>query len=148
LAYTKQGEVNMNNKLFDISALVKEAVERELLAQEYGRAAEEEQLKYGFAEGHPWNTKDAKEEKKIEDYNLWDYPTEEEDIINSPSHYTEGGIETIDFIEAKLGYEGAYHYCIGNVFKYISRAGKKDFSTQTQDLNKAGWYLDRAISYC
>jgi hypothetical protein len=60
------------------------------------------------------------------------------DEINQPAHYTDGGIETIDFIEAKkLGYN------LGNVVKYISRAGKK--GNRLQDLQKAQWYLAREI---
>ena len=59
--------------------------------------------------------------------------------INNPSHYTVGGIETIDFIEAKnLGYH------LGNVIKYISRADHKD--GKLDNLKKAQWYLNRAIS--
>lgn len=42
------------------------------------------------------------------------------DLVNHPEHYTDGGIETIDFIEAK---ELNFH--LGNAVKYISRAGKK-----------------------
>lgn len=62
-----------------------------------------------------------------------------DDPVNHPAHYTEGGIETIDFIEAKhLG------FCLGNVVKYVVRAGKKD--DQLQDLKKARWYLDREIA--
>jgi Protein of unknwon function (DUF3310) len=60
------------------------------------------------------------------------------DQVNSPEHYTKGGIETIDFIEAK---ELNYH--IGNVVKYVTRAGHKD--DRLQDLQKARWYLDREI---
>lgn len=60
------------------------------------------------------------------------------EMINHPSHYTDGGIETIDFIEAK---KLPYH--LGNVVKYISRAGKKD--NELQDLKKAQWYLNRYI---
>tara|TARA_R110002126_G_scaffold76927_2_gene192012 strand:+ start:675 stop:923 length:249 start_codon:yes stop_codon:yes gene_type:complete len=60
------------------------------------------------------------------------------DLINHPSHYTSGGIETIDFIEAK---EFGYH--LGNAIKYISRAGKK--GDALQDLQKAIWYLNREI---
>lgn len=60
------------------------------------------------------------------------------DEVNQPAHYTSGGIETIDFIEAKqLGYN------LGNVVKYISRAGKK--GSRLQDLQKAQWYLAREI---
>lgn len=60
------------------------------------------------------------------------------DPVNHPEHYTSGGIETIDFIEAKcLG------FCLGNVVKYVTRAGKKD--DKLQDLKKARWYLNREI---
>ena len=59
------------------------------------------------------------------------------DMVNNPSHYTKGGIETIDFIEAKnLGYH------LGNVIKYVSRAEMKGGK---EDLLKAQWYLNRAI---
>lgn len=61
-----------------------------------------------------------------------------DDKINSPSHYKVGGIETIDFIEAKnLGYN------LGNVVKYISRADHKD--NKLDNLKKAQWYLNRAV---
>lgn len=60
------------------------------------------------------------------------------DPVNHPAHYKVGGIETIDFIEAK---ELGYH--LGNVVKYITRADHK--SNRKQDLEKARWYLDRAI---
>ncbi len=62
----------------------------------------------------------------------------EHDPVNHPSHYTDGGIETIDFIEAK---QLPYH--LGNAVKYISRAGKKD--DEIQDLKKAVWYINRYI---
>lgn len=62
------------------------------------------------------------------------------DPVNNPEHYTDGGIETIDFIESKrLGYH------LGNVVKYISRAGKKGTNNGLEDLRKAQWYLARAI---
>lgn len=61
------------------------------------------------------------------------------DEVNRPAHYTDGGIETIDFIEAKkLGFN------LGNAIKYISRAGKK--GNRLQDLQKAQWYLTREIN--
>jgi len=66
---------------------------------------------------------------------------DEEDPVNHPSHYTDGKIEVIDFIEDKsLGFH------LGNAIKYISRAGKKDASKTLEDLKKARWYLDRYIS--
>ena len=61
------------------------------------------------------------------------------DAVNHPAHYTVGGIETIDFIEAKqLGYN------LGNVVKYITRADHKD--NKLEDLRKAQWYLTREIN--
>ena len=71
-----------------------------------------------------------------------DTPTKEiggsKDVINHPSHYTSGGMEVIDFIEAKqLGFH------LGNAVKYIARAGKKD--DYVEDLKKAYWYVERAI---
>ena len=62
------------------------------------------------------------------------------DLVNHPPHYKSGGIETIDFIEAK-----DLNYRLGNVVKYVSRAGKKD-SDPVQDLEKALWYLQREIN--
>jgi hypothetical protein len=61
------------------------------------------------------------------------------DTVNSPAHYKVGGIETIDFIEAKkLGYN------LGNVVKYVSRADYK--GRLIEDLRKAEWYLKREIA--
>lgn len=62
------------------------------------------------------------------------------DPVNHPSHYTDGKIEVIDFIEDKnLGFH------LGNAVKYISRAGKKDPAKTIEDLEKAVWYLERYI---
>jgi len=61
------------------------------------------------------------------------------DPVNNPAHYVTGGIETIDFIEAKkLGYN------LGNVVKYIARADHK--GNKLEDLRKAQWYLSREIA--
>jgi hypothetical protein len=63
------------------------------------------------------------------------------DLISHPSHYTDGGIETIDFIEAKR-----LNYNCGNATKYISRAGKKAAAERVVDIAKAIWYLERELS--
>ncbi len=60
------------------------------------------------------------------------------DSVNSPSHYTAGGIETIDFIEAK-----SLNFNLGNAVKYISRCQHK--GKQIEDLQKAAWYINREI---
>lgn len=73
--------------------------------------------------------------------------THPSDVVNHPGHYTGGGIETIDFIEAKgLGFN------LGNVVKYVSRCGHKKSrglsadAKALQDLEKAQWYLEREIA--
>ena len=62
-----------------------------------------------------------------------------EETVNHPPHYKVGGIETIDFIEAK-----GLDYNLGNVVKYITRSEHK--GNKKEDLLKAQWYLTRAIS--
>lgn len=62
------------------------------------------------------------------------------DSVNHPSHYTDGKIEVMDFIEDKQ-----LNFARGNVIKYVSRAGKKDPNKELEDLNKAMWYLKREI---
>lgn len=67
--------------------------------------------------------------------------------VNHPKHYNShsSGIECIEI---------ARHYCfsIGNVFKYIWRAGLKkelgteDIDKEIEDLEKASWYLNDRIS--
>jgi hypothetical protein len=60
------------------------------------------------------------------------------DNVNHPPHYKVGGIETIDFIEAK-----SLSYNLGNVVKYITRADHK--GNTLEDLKKAQWYLNREV---
>lgn len=60
------------------------------------------------------------------------------DMVNHPAHYKVGGIETIDFIEAKK-----LSYNLGNVVKYITRADHK--GNRKEDLLKAQWYLNREL---
>ena len=67
------------------------------------------------------------------------HPVHTGDLINHPPHYKVGGIETIDFIEAKQ-----LDYHLGNVVKYITRADYK--GNKLEDLKKAQWYLNRAIA--
>jgi hypothetical protein len=60
------------------------------------------------------------------------------DAVNHPAHYKVGGIETIDFIEAK-----SLNYNLGNVVKYLTRADHK--GSKLVDLKKAQWYLNREV---
>jgi len=64
-----------------------------------------------------------------------------EERVNHPAHYggADNPYEAIKVIEAwNLGFH------LGNAVKYICRAGKK--TTLVEDLEKARWYLDRAIA--
>lgn len=67
--------------------------------------------------------------------------TSDKDMVNHPDHYggADSKYEVIKIIEA---YNLGFH--IGNVIKYLLRAGKKT-SSQLEDLKKARWYLDRYI---
>ena len=65
----------------------------------------------------------------------------EVDMVNSPPHYKVGGIEVIDFIQAKLTTEEFRGYLQGNVLKYSSRVGYK--GDASEDLAKLVWYANK-----
>ena len=65
------------------------------------------------------------------------------DNVNHPSHYTQGGIECIDAIEAAVSeLSGIEAVCTGNAIKYLWRWKKKN---GVEDLKKARWYINRLI---
>jgi len=68
---------------------------------------------------------------------------EQEDMVNSPNHYTSGSIECIDGIEASMSAEAFKGYCKGAALKYLWRYERKDKSLE--DLKKAQWYLNKLI---
>ncbi len=64
-----------------------------------------------------------------------------EERINHPHHYSNGRkIEPIAAID-----DWGLGFCLGNVVKYISRAGRKNGVDPVEDLKKARWYLDHEI---
>lgn len=70
------------------------------------------------------------------------------DIIERPSHYVDGmAIEPIEFI-----LKNNLEFGVGNVIKYICRAGKKQYDGQSleeskiTDLKKAKRYLEMMIN--
>lgn len=70
--------------------------------------------------------------------------TELPDPVNPP-HYKVGGVETIDIIEHIIqDYPPIVAYNLGSVLKYLARAPHKH-KNPLADLNKARWFLDRAI---
>lgn len=65
------------------------------------------------------------------------------DVVNHPSHYTQGGIECIDAIKAAtVGKEPMEAVCVANVVKYLWRYEEKN---GLEDVKKARWYLERLI---
>ena len=65
------------------------------------------------------------------------------DMVNHPSHYTQGGIECIEALKAatvsKTGIEAV---CTANAIKYLWRYEEKN---GVEDVKKARWYIDRLI---
>jgi hypothetical protein len=76
---------------------------------------------------------------------LNDVTPEEWDSVTKPSHYNQGEIETIDYIEDVLGPYDSIHHCHATVLKYLgSRLWNKH--NPLEDAKKARWYLDRMIT--
>ena len=61
--------------------------------------------------------------------------------VEHPAHYNIGKVEVIDAIN-----EWQLDFDLGNVVKYVARAGHKDPSKTVEDLKKARFYLDDEIS--
>jgi hypothetical protein len=68
------------------------------------------------------------------------------DNIN-PDHYKKGGIETIEYQQAKMSKEEFKGYLKGNALKYVSREGLKSekLTDKIDDCKKAIWYLEQMI---
>lgn len=67
----------------------------------------------------------------------------EHDPVNCPSHYTKGGVECIEAIEASMSEEAFNGFLKGNVIKYMWRYESK--ALPAEDIAKARWYLDRLL---
>lgn len=66
-----------------------------------------------------------------------------QDVVNHPSHYTNGKVECIDAIEsATVGKTGIEAVCVANVIKYLWRYEDKN---GLEDIKKAQWYLNKLI---
>jgi hypothetical protein len=62
--------------------------------------------------------------------------------VDHPQHYrSDSGLEAIEVIEA-----WDLNFNLGNVVKYVCRAGLKGSASKTEDLEKALWYLQRELS--
>jgi len=62
--------------------------------------------------------------------------------ISNPAHYG-GALDTYECIKVIDAW--GLGFCLGNVLKYLSRAGKKPGIDAQEDLRKARWYLDHEI---
>jgi hypothetical protein len=62
--------------------------------------------------------------------------------VNSPEHYSFGGIEAIEGVEASMSKEAFHGWLKGNVLTYVWRYERKN---GLEDLQKARWNLDRLI---
>ena len=86
-----------------------------------------------------------KQKGSPEDYppvNFSEFNSASVDMVNSPPHYNQTGIECIHAISAATG-GGFKHYLQGNILKYLWRFDYKD--KPLEDLQKAKWYLDKLI---
>ena len=63
------------------------------------------------------------------------------DMVHSPPHYNQAGIECIDAIRAATD-DGYEYYLQGNIIKYLWRYRYKN---GVEDLKKAEWYLKKLI---
>lgn len=67
------------------------------------------------------------------------------DNVNNPKHYADGcSVECIDMMQTAIGWDGIIYFCLGNAYKYLWRHKLKN--NPEEDLNKAKWYIDRAIT--
>jgi len=65
------------------------------------------------------------------------------DMVNHPPHYTQGGMETIDIMEAKSTPEEFKGHLKLTALKYLTRAGHKE--SELQDAKKTQWYVNRWV---
>lgn len=96
--------------------------------------------------GEPFTIREPGQEITLEEYfrRLQQTPmADDKDMVNSPSHYTQGSIECIDAIaQVVKDLDGMEAMCTGNAIKYLWRWKHKN---GVEDLKKAKWYLQRMI---
>ena len=65
------------------------------------------------------------------------------DMVNQPPHYTQGGVECIDAIQAAVTGKDPYEaWLVGQVIKYLWRY---NFKNGYEDVRKAEFYLKRLV---
>ena len=63
-----------------------------------------------------------------------------EDMVNHPSHYTQGGMECIDEMILIFGKQAVANFCVCNAWKYRKRAM---FKNGQEDIDKSDWYINK-----
>ena len=64
--------------------------------------------------------------------------TKPDDVVNHPSHYTNGGMECIDEMLLIFGEQATMNFCLLNAWKYRKRALYKNGQ---EDMDKSDWYI-------
>lgn len=93
---------------------------------------------------------------KFNNLSLTDFKDEakrenKKEMVDHPDHYLPGTYEAIKVIEAWMGKEACFNFCIANTLKYLARMDKKEDSHLTkenktiEDIKKASWYLNYAL---
>ena len=69
------------------------------------------------------------------------------DMVNHPPHYANGtkNFECIEIMEHVFGDNNTAMFCLVNAFKYIWRSGSKGEGKETEDFQKANWYLEKYL---
>jgi len=63
------------------------------------------------------------------------------DVVKNPKHYEQYEFEPVSFIM-----KNELSFWMGNVIKYVMRAGTKDDTDEVQDLKKAIRYIEMRIN--
>lgn len=74
--------------------------------------------------------------KKVESVDLSSISS----AVEHPDHYQGNGYEVLDIIE-----DFGLNFNLGNVLKYVLRAGRKNSDLKKEDLEKALFYLTREV---
>ena len=92
---------------------------------------------------HPAILKESIDFKPYIDMAMQEAHALNEDMVNSPSHYTYGKVECIEAIQESMSAEAFKGYCKGAALKYLWRYERK--AKPLEDLKKAQWYLNKLI---
>ena len=91
--------------------------------------------------GPKWINAETRIQKFMKRQSVEDYVNERFEMKNPVDKYN--FVRNIDVMEEALGRDVVKGFCIGNAFKYLYRAKRKN---GLEDLKKAQWYLNRVIS--